>query len=59
MDRHLLPSRTGEAEALARNAAAEGFQTIVAAGGDGTIHEVVNGPRPGLTLLSVCCRWEQ
>ena len=33
----------GEAEALARNAAAEGFQTIVAAGGDGTIHEVVNG----------------
>ncbi len=36
-------SRTGEAEALARNAAAEGFQTIVAAGGDGTIHEVVNG----------------
>jgi len=36
-------SRAGEAEALARNAAAEGFEKIVAAGGDGTINEVVNG----------------
>jgi diacylglycerol kinase (ATP) len=34
---------SGEAESLARYAAAEGFQTIVAAGGDGTINEVVNG----------------
>jgi YegS/Rv2252/BmrU family lipid kinase len=33
----------GEAEQLARNAVAEGFEQIVAAGGDGTIHEVVNG----------------
>jgi diacylglycerol kinase (ATP) len=33
----------GEAETLARNAVAEGFEQIVAAGGDGTIHEVVNG----------------
>ena len=32
-----------EAEALARNAAAEGFEKVVAAGGDGTIHAVVNG----------------
>lgn len=36
-------SRAGEAEALARNAAEEGFEKIVAAGGDGTINEVVNG----------------
>ncbi|MEP6698797.1 MAG: diacylglycerol kinase family protein [Verrucomicrobiota bacterium] len=36
-------SRTGEAEALARNAVAEGFEKIVAAGGDGTINEIVNG----------------
>ena len=36
-------SRAGEAEALARNAAQEGFEKIVAAGGDGTINEVVNG----------------
>ena len=32
-----------EAESLARNAAREGFEKIVAAGGDGTIHAVVNG----------------
>jgi diacylglycerol kinase (ATP) len=36
-------SKSGEAEMLARNAVAEGYEKIVAAGGDGTIHEVVNG----------------
>ena len=36
-------SRSGEAEGLARRGALEGFERIVAAGGDGTIHEVVNG----------------
>jgi diacylglycerol kinase (ATP) len=36
-------SRAGEAETLARHAAAEGFEKIVAAGGDGTINEIVNG----------------
>src|ERR1700730_17144830 len=33
----------GEAESMARHAVEEGFQKIVAAGGDGTINEVVNG----------------
>lgn len=36
-------SSAQEAESLARNAVKEGFQKIVAAGGDGTIHAVVNG----------------
>jgi diacylglycerol kinase (ATP) len=36
-------TRTGEAEAMARRAVEEGFEKIVAAGGDGTINEVVNG----------------
>ncbi|HAK07070.1 MAG TPA: diacylglycerol kinase, partial [Spartobacteria bacterium] len=36
-------ARPGEAEAFARHAASEGFTKIVAAGGDGTINEVVNG----------------
>jgi diacylglycerol kinase (ATP) len=36
-------SQAGEAETIARHAASEGFTKIVAAGGDGTINEVVNG----------------
>jgi len=36
-------SGAGEAERLARHAATEGYQKIVAAGGDGTINEIVNG----------------
>src|SRR5207244_1876930 len=36
-------TRTGEAESMARRAVEEGFEKIVAAGGDGTINEVVNG----------------
>lgn len=35
--------RAGHAEELARAAADEGFGTVVAAGGDGTLHEIVNG----------------
>ncbi len=33
----------GDAQELARRAAADGFSPIVAVGGDGTVHEVVNG----------------
>ena len=36
-------TRRGEAEMLACHAAAEGISRIVAAGGDGTINEIVNG----------------
>jgi diacylglycerol kinase (ATP) len=39
----LFTSRPGETGGLARQLAQEGHSTIVAAGGDGTINEVVNG----------------
>jgi len=46
-------TRTGDAESMARRAAEEGFQKIVAAGGDGTINEVVNGLAGTNTTLGV------
>ena len=36
-------THTGEAQLMARRGVDEGFEKIVAAGGDGTINEVVNG----------------
>ena len=34
---------SGYAEELARKAKSDGFQVVVACGGDGTVHEIVNG----------------
>ncbi len=49
-----LTGMPGDAERIATEAVGEGFTTIVAAGGDGTINEVVNGivaaGKPGVRL---------
>ena len=43
-DIRLLPTdAAGHAEELARASAADGFPVVIAAGGDGTVHEVANG----------------
>jgi diacylglycerol kinase (ATP) len=43
----------GEARALAEQAVAEGYERVVAAGGDGTINEVVNGLAGSKTALGL------
>ncbi len=42
-----LTERRGHAEELAREAAAQGYELVVAAGGDGNLNEVLNGIAPG------------
>ena len=48
----VLTEGPGHATELARRAVEEGVGTVVAGGGDGTLHEVVNGllPDPGRTV---------
>ena len=48
-------SSAGESEELARLAIAEGSDVIVACGGDGTVHEIINDikPCPGSTVTPV------
>ena len=53
-----LTERPGQATTIAQQAAQDGFDTVVAVGGDGTVHEIVNGlmqieqaKRPRLGLL--------
>lgn len=48
-----ITSSPGDARALARRAAAQGVETIVAAGGDGTINEVVNGMNGSRSRLGI------
>ena len=58
---HVLTEGPDHAVELARQAVADGCRLIVAVGGDGTIHEVVNGlviedeiPQ-GVALGAICC----
>lgn len=50
----LIPTeRAGDAEAAARGASARGVDAVIAAGGDGTINEVLNGLAGSATPLGV------
>ncbi|NQT25485.1 diacylglycerol kinase family lipid kinase [candidate division KSB1 bacterium] len=57
----VLTEKSGHAVYLARNAVKEGFDMVVAAGGDGTINEVINGlmlakqANEGAAALGVIC----
>lgn len=46
-------SVAGEAEDIARDAARDGCETIVVAGGDGTVNEVINGIGDSETALGI------
>ena len=48
-----LTEKAGDARLLAADAAREGFRVVVAAGGDGTVNEVVNGLAGSETALGV------
>ncbi|NBS51774.1 MAG: diacylglycerol kinase family lipid kinase, partial [Spartobacteria bacterium] len=48
-----LTTTSGDARRLAVEAAAEGFDTIVAAGGDGTVNEVINGMAESRATLGI------
>jgi diacylglycerol kinase family enzyme len=51
-----IPS-PGAGEAMAVQAVRDGFQTIAAAGGDGTVHEITNGILTAGRPEVVCCIW--
>lgn len=50
-------SESGEAAELARRAAGDGYELVVAVGGDGTVNEVVNGlvNQDGASLAALGC----
>ena len=48
-----LTTTPGDARCLAAEAADEGFDTIVAAGGDGTVNEVINGMAGSRATLGI------
>ena len=48
-----LTEGPGHGEKLAREVVGKGYRTIVAAGGDGTVNEVLNGIDPKICTLGV------
>lgn len=46
-------SKAGEARSLAREAVTKGFERVIAAGGDGTVNDVVNGIAGSSAVLGI------
>ncbi len=49
----VMTQRSGEASAIAQRSAEENYDLVIVAGGDGTIHEVINGLVGSRTILGV------
>ena len=55
----MMSGAPGDCERLAREALARGVRQVAACGGDGTVHEVVNGLANSDAVFGDCALWSR